>query len=164
MTASPSACPAREQAPFCVFRTGRQDCGAPEGRETLWKVISLRSLTSKGLSPLWRISVLCQLTPKSCYPLGGSTSFPPNPLMAVSGIVEFPRREVSDRRELSSFLVRIAWDGIFSLSSQVSFYLLLSKQTSLYEYQVHAIKNLPRVVTLSGLLLENTLKKLDFKP
>ena len=37
VTAKQSACPAREQAPFCVFRTGRQDCGAPEGRETLWR-------------------------------------------------------------------------------------------------------------------------------
>ena len=27
--AEQSACPAREQAPFCVFRTGRQDCKAP---------------------------------------------------------------------------------------------------------------------------------------
>jgi len=37
-------------------------------------------------------------------PLGGKQSFPPNPLMTFSAIVEFPRREVSDRRELSSFL------------------------------------------------------------
>jgi len=29
VTAEQSACPAREQAPFCVFRTGRQDCEAP---------------------------------------------------------------------------------------------------------------------------------------
>ena len=50
-----------------------------------------------------RISVLHQLTPKSCYPLGESTSFPPDPLMILSAIVEFLRREVGDRRELSSF-------------------------------------------------------------
>ena len=38
MRAKQPACPARELAPFCVFRTGRQDSGAPEGRETLWEV------------------------------------------------------------------------------------------------------------------------------
>jgi hypothetical protein len=29
VTAEQFACPARELAPFCVLRTGRQDCGAP---------------------------------------------------------------------------------------------------------------------------------------
>jgi len=35
--------------------------------------------------------------------MGESTSFPPDLLMAVSELIEFPRREVSDRRELSSY-------------------------------------------------------------
>jgi len=97
-------------------------------------------------------------------PLGGKHILSPKPPDGRLGNCRISGREVSNRRELSSFLVRVAWYGIFSVSSQVSFYLLLSKQTSLSEYQVHAIKNLPRVVTLSGLPLENTLKKLDFKP
>ena len=66
-------------------------------------------------------------------PLWGKHILSPKPPDDCLDNRRFPRRGVSDRRELSS-------------------------------YQVHTIKNLPRVVTLSGLLPENTLKKLDFKP
>jgi hypothetical protein len=27
-----------KQVPFCVFRTGRQDCGVPLGQEPLWRI------------------------------------------------------------------------------------------------------------------------------
>jgi len=46
--------------------------------------------------------VLRQLTPKSCYPLGESTSFPPNPLMPLSEIIEFPRVNLAPLRSLTS--------------------------------------------------------------
>jgi hypothetical protein len=43
---------------------------------------------------------------RDCYPLGESTSFPPNPLMSVSEIVDFPRHPVSERGEPSSKGIR----------------------------------------------------------
>jgi hypothetical protein len=44
-----STCPAREQASFCVFRTGRQDCEVPEGRKTLWELCQRSEPSSKGI-------------------------------------------------------------------------------------------------------------------
>jgi len=38
-------------------------------------------------------------------PLGGKHILSPKPPDGISEIIEFPRREVSDSRELSSFLV-----------------------------------------------------------
>jgi hypothetical protein len=39
---------------------------------------------------------------KGVGPFVESTSFPPNPLMTLSAVVEFASHEVSDRRELTS--------------------------------------------------------------
>ncbi len=50
--AEQSACPARELAPFCMFCTGRQDCGTPEGQEPLWRTLRPKGAKFKiGLSP-----------------------------------------------------------------------------------------------------------------
>jgi len=46
VTVEQSACPARELAPFCVFRTGRQDCGAPEVERPYGEVSDQRELSS----------------------------------------------------------------------------------------------------------------------
>jgi len=47
VTTEQSACPARELAPFCVFRTGRQDCGAPEGQSPYGEISDRKGLSSK---------------------------------------------------------------------------------------------------------------------
>jgi undecaprenyl-diphosphatase len=99
--------------------------------------------------PLWQISMLRQLTPKSCYPLGESTSFPPNPLMSVSAIVKFPRREVSDQRKLSSVYLgeevrKLAASLGWFLSWDVKvFYLInIRLQNSLFDFSMPVLTNL----------------------
>ena len=63
-----------------------------------------------GLSPLWRISVVRQLTPKSFYPSGESTSFPPNLLMNLSEIGEFPKGKIPvPARDFADPVKRAQW-------------------------------------------------------
>jgi hypothetical protein len=80
-----------QQAPFCVFRTGRQDCGAPEGLVRPYGQFSLlRSLTFRRLLSLWRTLVRGQFAPKTVSPEGKADPFPQPPFMPGSEIVEIP--------------------------------------------------------------------------